>query len=202
MQPIAAVRPAVLAAGRTRRIRRVVGLAMSDLLRVPGRTALGVLSVAIGVGALTLLMAATVAFHDTLVGTLLGDAVAIEVRTTDYVAVAATVLLGAAAVADVLYLGLRERAGELATLRATGWDERALLRLVGYEGLMIGAAGSLLGAVLGLAGIAQFTAALPADLLATAALAAAAGTALAGLAALGPAAWLRRLAPVPLLAGE
>jgi hypothetical protein len=53
-----------------------------------------------------------------------------------------------------------------------------------------------------MAGVVQFTDALPADLLLTAALAAATGTALAGLAALGPAAWLRRLAPVPLLAGE
>jgi hypothetical protein len=202
MQPIAAVRPPVLAARRSRRIRRVAGLAATDLLRVPGRTALGVVSVAIGVCALTLLLAATVAFHDTLVGTLLGDAIAVEVRATDYVAVAATVLLGAAAVADVLYLGLRERAAELATLRATGWDERALTRLVGYEGLLIGAAGSLLGAALGLAGVAAFTDVLPADLAATAGAAAAAGTALAGLAALAPAAWLRRLPAVPLLAGE
>jgi ABC-type lipoprotein release transport system permease subunit len=201
-QPIAAVRPAVLPARRSRRIRQVAGMALTDVLRVPGRSALGALSVAIGVCALTLLLAATVAFHDTLVGTLLGDAVAVQVRATDYVAVGATVLLGAAAVADVLYIGLRERAGELATLRAVGWSEGAMIRLVGYEGLLIGAVGSLAGAALGLAGVARFTDALPADLIVTTALAAAAGTALAGLAALAPAASLRRLAPVPLLAGE
>ena len=177
-------------------------MAVTDAVRVPGRFLLGALSVAIGVCALTLLLAATVAFHDTLVGTLLGDAVAVQVRTTDYIAVGATVLLGAGAVADVLFLPLRERAGELATLRATGWDEGAMRRLVGYEGLLIGATGSLLGAGLGLAGVAQFTDALPGDLLATTALAGAVGTALAGLAALAPAAWLRRLAPVPLLAAE
>ncbi|HTE59547.1 MAG TPA: hypothetical protein VK631_04305, partial [Solirubrobacteraceae bacterium] len=85
--------------------------------------------------ALTLLLAATVAFHDTLVGTLLGDAVAVQVRATDYVAVGATVLLGAV--------------------------------------------GSLAGAGLGLAGVARFTDALPADLIVTT---------LAGLAALAPAA--------------
>jgi putative ABC transport system permease protein len=201
-QPIAAVRPAVLAARGSRRIRRVAGLAVTDLLRVPGRAALGAVAVAIGVCALTLLLAATVAFGDTLVGTLLGDAVAVRVRATDYVAVAATVLLGAGAVADVLYLNLRERAAELATLRATGWSEGAMARLVGYEGLLIGALGSLAGAGLGLAGVAQFTDALPADLLVTTALAAAAGTALAGLAALVPAAALRSLAPVPLLAAD
>ena len=177
-------------------------MAVTDLLRVPGRALLGALSVAIGVCALTLLLAATVAFNDSLVGTLLGDAVAIEARTTDYVAVGAMVLLGAAAVADVLFLNLRERAAELATLRATGWGEGAMTRLVGYEGLLIGAVGSVLGAGLGVAGVAEFTDALPRDLLVTAALAAAAGTALAGLAALVPAAALRRLAPVPLLAAD
>ena len=201
-QPIAAVRPAVLPVGRRHRIRRLSGMAVADLLRVPGRALLGALSVAIGVCALTLLLAATVAFNDSLVGTLLGDAVAIEARTTDYVAVAAMVLLGAAAVADVLFLNLRERAAELATLRATGWGEGAMTRLVGYEGLLIGAVGSALGAGLGVAGVAEFTDALPRDLLVTAALAAAAGTALAGLAALVPAAALRRLAPVPLLAAD
>jgi putative ABC transport system permease protein len=201
-QPIAAVRPAVLPVGRRRRIRPLAGLAVTDLLRVPGRALLGALSVAIGVCALTLLLAATVAFNDTLVGTLLGDAVAVEGRTTDYVAVGAMVLLGAAAVADVLFLNVRDRAAELATLRATGWSEGAMTRLVGYEGLMIGAVGSVAGACLGVAGVAEFTDALPRDLLATALLAAAAGTVLAGLAALAPAAALRRLAPAPLLAAD
>jgi putative ABC transport system permease protein len=201
-EPIAAVRPAVLPVGRRRRIRRVAGLAATDLLRVPGRALIGALSVAIGVCALTLLLAAKVAFDDTLVGTLLGDAVAVEARTTDYVAVAAMVLLGAAAVADVLFIGVRERAAELATLRAGGWGDGALARLVGYQGLMIGAVGSIAGACLGVAGVAAFTDALPGDLLATALLAAAVGTALAGLAALVPAAALRRLAPAPLLAAD
>ena len=124
--PLAATRPPGIAFRRARRRRRLIGLAAAGVLRVPGRAALGALSVAIGVCALTLLLAATVAFHDVLVGTLLGDAVALDVRATDRIAVAATVVLGVAAVADVLYLNLRERATELATLRATGWDERAI----------------------------------------------------------------------------
>ena len=173
-----------------------------NVLRVPGRAMLGALSVGIGVCALTLLLAAGVAFHDTLVGTLLGDAVAVRVRGTDLVAVVATVLLGVAAVADVLYLGIRERAAELATLRATGWDERALGRLAVSEALLIGAAGSLAGAGAGLGAVTWFAGELPAGLLATSAAAATAGTVLAGLAALIPAAWLRRMPVVPLLAGD
>jgi putative ABC transport system permease protein len=69
-------------------------LAIVNVLRTPGRTALGALTLAIGVCALTLLLAATVAFNDVLVGTLLGGAVAVQARNTDYVAVLATVRSG------------------------------------------------------------------------------------------------------------
>jgi hypothetical protein len=201
-EPIAAVRPAVLEVRRAWRPRGLGGLALVHLIRTPGRTAIGALSLAIGVCALTLLLAATIAFHDVLVGTLLGDAVAVEVRGTDYVAVIATILLGVGAVADVLFLGLRERAPELATLEASGWDDRALGRLVTLEGLWIGAPGALAGAGLGLAGAALFAGAMPAALVLTSLGAAAAGTLLAGAAALVPAVWLRRAPTVPLLAGE
>ncbi|HET6551620.1 MAG TPA: FtsX-like permease family protein [Solirubrobacter sp.] len=126
--PIAAVRPAVLEARRAWRPRALSGLALVNVLRTPGRTVLGALSLAIGVCALTLLLAATLAFHDTLVGTLPGDAVAVDVRTSDFVAVSATVLLGVAAVTDVLFLNLRERSTEFATLTATGWGDRDLGR--------------------------------------------------------------------------
>jgi putative ABC transport system permease protein len=200
--PAAAVRPAVLEARRAWRPGSIGQLALIDLLRTPGRTALGALSLAIGVCALTLLLAATIAFNDVLVGTLLGDAVAVQVRGTDHVAVIATMLLGIAAVADVLFLNVRERAAEFATLTATGWNDRALGRLVALEGFWIGALGALAGAATGLAGAALFAGTLPVSLLLTTVAAAAVGALLAALAALIPAAWLRRLPAVQLLAEE
>jgi hypothetical protein len=200
--PAAAIRPPVLEARRTFRPRTLGALAPLNLLRTPGRTALGALSLAIGVCALTLLLAATVAFDDVLVGTLLGDAVAVRVRGTDYVAVVATVLLGVAAVVDVLFIGVRERAAELATLSATGWDDRALGRLVALEGAWIGALGAAAGAAAGLLGAALFAHALPAELLVTTLAAAAAGTGLAAGAALLPAAGLRGTATAVLLAED
>jgi putative ABC transport system permease protein len=200
--PIAAVRPAVLETHRAWRPRSLAALAVINILRTPGRTALGALSLAIGVCALTLLLAATLAFHDTLVGTLLGDAVAVNVRAGDYVAVIATIVLGVAAVTDVLFLNLRERSTEFATLTATGWDDHALGRLLAFEGLSIGALGAITGAVVGLVGAALFAGTLPVSLLLTTATAAFAGIALATLAGLAPAAWLRRTPTVPILAGE
>ena len=118
------MRPAVLEARRAWRPGGVGELALINPLRTPGRTALGALSLAIGVCTPTLRW--PIAFNDVLVGTLLGDAVAVQARSTDYVAVIATVLLGAAAVADVLFLNVRERATEFATLtRPAGTTARS-----------------------------------------------------------------------------
>lgn len=200
--PGAAVRPAVSTARRSRSPRGITGLALTNVARTPGRSALAAVSLAVGVAALTLLVAITLAFRGVVVGSLLGDAVAVQVRGVDYIAVIATVALGVLAVADVLFLNLRERAAELATLRATGWTERALSRLVVVEGAVLGATGALVGAALGLAGAAVFAGALPGRLLLVTVAVLLAGTAVTALAALIPAQLLRRLPTAPLLAED
>ncbi|MEH0973159.1 FtsX-like permease family protein [Micromonospora sp. CPCC 205546] len=200
--PAAALRPAVAAARWVRRPRTLAGLALANLARTPGRTLLGAGALAIGVAALTLVAAAGYAFRGAIVGSLLGDTVSLSVRGADTTAAVATVLLGAAAVADVLYLNIRDRAAELATLRAVGWSDGALGRLIGYEGLALGVLGAVTGAGLGLAGTAWLVGALPGALVTVAALVAVAGVLVTSVAALVPAALLRRLPTARLLAEE
>jgi putative ABC transport system permease protein len=200
--PLAAVRPPVLAVRRGRQLGGITALAIVNAARAPGRALVGVISLAVGVAGLTLLTAVTGAFRGVVVGSLLGDAVAVQVRGVDYVAVAATVALGALAVADVVFLNIRERAAELATIRTFGWRESALARLVVTEGAVIGIAGSLVGGALGLAGAAEFAGQLPARLLVTAAAAVAAGVLVTAAAALLPAQMLRGLPAANLLAEE
>lgn len=200
--PGAAVRPVVSTSRRTGSPRGVAGLALTNVLRTPGRSLLAAFSLAVGAAALTLLVGISLAFRGAVVGSLLGDAVAVQVRGADYLAVTATVALGVLAVADVLWLNLRERAGELATLRATGWTSSALSRLVVLEGAALGAAGALIGATIGLAGVAVFASALPGRLLLVTAAVLLGGTAVTALAAFVPAQLLRRLPTAPLLAED
>ncbi|MFC0503458.1 FtsX-like permease family protein [Micromonospora costi] len=200
--PAGALRPVVAGARRVRRPRTLVGLAVTNLLRTPGRTLLGAGALAIGVAALTLVTAAAYAFRGTIVGSLLGDVVSLSVRGADTAAAAATVLLGAAAVADVLYLNIRDRAAELATLRALGWTDGALARLVGYEGLALGVAGAMTGAAVGLGGAAWMIGGLPGALVLVATLVALGGVLVTSLAALVPTTLLRRLRTARLLAEE
>ncbi len=200
--PVSSVRPPVLAVRRAHQPRGITSLAVLNVTRTPGRTLVGVVSLAMGIAALTLLTAVTVAFRGQIVGTLLGNAVAVQVRGVDYIAAGATVALGVLAVADVVFLNISERAAELATIRSFGWREAALARLMITEGAIIGITGSLLGAGLGLGAAAWFAGQLPARLMAIAAAAVAAGVVVTAAAALLPAALLRRLPAAHLLAEE
>ena len=201
-EPVASVRPPVLGVRRAREPGGITALAAVNVLRTPGRAAVGAISLAIGVTALTVLAAVTFAFRGVVVGSLLGNAVAVQVRGVDYVAVTATVALGVLAVADVVFLNIRERSHELAALRTFGWRETALSRLVITEGAIIGLAGSLAGAALGLAAAAQFASQLPATLYFIAGAAVAGGLLVTTAAALLPAQALRRLPVARLLAEE
>ena len=200
--PVSSVRPPVLAVRRAHQPRGITSLALLNVARTPGRTLVGAASLAVGIAALTMLTAVTFAFRGVVVGSLLGDAVAVQVRSVNYIAAGATVALGVLAVADVVFLNIRERAAELATLRSFGWHDTTLARLVITEGTVIGLVGSLAGAGLGLGGAAWFAGQLPARLLALAAVAVAAGIIITAAAALLPAALLRRLPTAHLLAEE
>ena len=201
-EPVASVRPPVLGVRRARQPGGITSLAAVNVLRTPGRALVGAVSLAIGVTALTMLAAVTFAFRGVVVGSLLGNAVALQVRGVDYVSVIATVALGILAVADVIFLNVRERAPELATIRTFGWRESALSRLVVTEGTIIGLAGSLAGAALGLVAAANFAGQLPVTLYVIAAVAVAAGVLITAAAAFVPAQALRHLPTARLLADE
>jgi putative ABC transport system permease protein len=201
-EPVAAIRPVVLGVGRAYQPRGITSLGLVNVARTPGRALIGVVSLAVGIAGLTVLTAVTFAFRGVVVGSLLGDAIAVQVRGVDYVAIAATVLLGVLGVADVLFLNIRERAPELATIRSLGWRESALARLVVTEGAAIGLLGALTGAGLGLAMTAWFAGQVTHRLIAVAVATAAIGLVITALAALVPAALLRRQPTARLLAEE
>jgi putative ABC transport system permease protein len=183
-------------------VRNVPQLALINIARAPIRSLLAATSLAVGVGALTVLVAITAVFHNTLTGSLLGSAISLQVRGSDYAAVIVIVTLAAVGIADVLYLSVRERAAELATLQAIGWSEWTLERLIISEALWLGLIGSLSGAALGVVAASTFAGALPHQLITVAALATTGGLVVAGIAALAPTVAINRMAPVAVLAAE
>jgi putative ABC transport system permease protein len=200
--PVISVRPAVLAVRRARQPGGVTGLAATNVLRTPGRALVGAVSLAVGITALTMVAALSLAFRGVVVGSLLGDDVAVQVRGVDYVAVAATVALGVLAVADVVFLNITERSAELAAIRAFGWRESTLSRLVVTEAVIIGLAGSLAGAATGLGAAAAFAGQAPGRLYLVAAAAVTVGVLVTAAAALLPTQALRHLPAAQLLAAD
>ena len=165
-------------------LRGPVHLAYLNLRAEPARTALGMAAVGVASAGLILLLAITVAFRGSIVGSLLGDAVSLQARRVDYLAVAITLVLAAIAVADVGYLNMRERQDDLALLRAVGWTSWRLGKLITTEGVLIGVAGSAAGAALGLAATALLAGSVPGSLWVLAGLTALAGTLISALASL------------------
>jgi ABC-type antimicrobial peptide transport system permease subunit len=100
--------------------------------------------------ALTLLLAINQAFRGDMVGTLLGQAISVQVRGLDFLVVGVIVLLAALSLADVIYLNLRERAAEIVTLRTVGWSDRHLAQMIATEAVILGLLGTIPGSLLGL----------------------------------------------------
>ena len=201
LSPLEGLAPPVRARAAGRRVRSVTRLGLVNLTRLPGRTVLGAAGLVVGVGALAFLLGVQTAFSGAVAGDVLGNHIDVQVRGADYAAVALILLLAAGSVTDVLVMNLRERSGELAALRACGWADASLRRLVVTEGAAIGVAGSLVGAAAGLGAVSAFGAS-PAAVAAGTAATLVAGVALCALAVLPALAVLTRALPAVSLASE
>lgn len=199
--PLDAVRPQVLRSKRRGSVGGLAQMAVTNLIRVPGRTLVAAVSLFIGVTALTVLLTINLAFQGAVVGTLLGSLISVEVRAVDYLAVMCVIVLGGLSVGDVLFLNLRERAPEFATLRSAGWRESHLAGLVAVEGLALGVLGSLAG--VGIGALLVLLVGGPAfGLAAAGAIAGVVGVAVALIASLVPVSLMGRMTPPSILAED
>jgi hypothetical protein len=198
VEPAGSFAPAARAPGRRGLpVRSITGLAVTDVVRTPGRCALAASALAVGVAGLAVLLAAQASFSRSIGDSALAGLVTASTQGTDLVSALLAVGLGAASVADVTYLNLRERAAELAALAASGWGRPQIGRLLVTEAVFTALAGSAVGAAAGLAA-AAYTFGLSPLVVAGAAGAAGAGiaAALAGTAAVLIFTSGRPLAPV------
>jgi hypothetical protein len=172
---------------RTRtRPRGLPARAVRRLLRSPSRMLLSSFVIAVGCVALSLELAARWAFSGAATPwterpvTWPGAAV-------DVVAVLLVAAMATFTVADLALLTLRERAPEVAALRAIGWSAPDLARLTLHNAVWPGLAGGLVAGGFDLVGGLAVAGSAPPRLIALSALAAAVGVAMSLLAASLPA---------------
>ena len=182
--------------------RGPAGVAVANLAGTRARTLLGASALAVGVAAGVIVLAIVEGFRGELVTTALGHAITVEIRGVDELSVALTICLAAAGVADAVYLNLRDRSVELATLRAVGWSVGQVRRLVAWEALLIALAGGIVGGAVG-AAVAILLLGVPAGTVASAAvIGAAAGIVVTQIAACYPIQRVVALEPAQLLSDE
>ena len=104
--------------------------------------------VATSTAAVGSLLAVQVEFRGRAAGTLLGDAVAVQVRTPDLVAALLTMVLAGFGMHHVMATEIRERRPELATLRAVGWRDRTVARMLLLQAAIVALFGALVGGLL------------------------------------------------------
>jgi ABC-type antimicrobial peptide transport system permease subunit len=197
--PMQAIRPSVRPPRRARSITSITRLGIAGVGRTPGRSALAAASLFVGVAALAALLAIQQQFSHHAVGSLLGNVVAIQVRGVDLFAVILILALGGFTIADVAYLNISERRGEIGTLRATGWNETHVRRLFATEALTIASCGAVAGAVVGVTATGFLLHADIVFLLRAAAIAVGGGLLAAVLALVVPLARIGRLAPAGMV---
>ncbi|MGH9297852.1 MAG: FtsX-like permease family protein, partial [Acidimicrobiales bacterium] len=182
-------------------VKGPIGLALANLARRPARLVAGALGLFFGVAAFAMLLGIDLSFKGAVTGSVLGNAISVQVRSVDFVAAALAIVLGAASVADVMVVNLRERASEAAVLAATGWSTRLLATVAFGEGMTVGLTGSVAGGLVGLV-LAGVLTGKPLAVLGPAVLATAAGIVLVVFATLVPAVHQSRRPPAPVLAEE
>lgn len=150
MAALDAVHSPVSTGAARRRVANLTALALANVRRVPGRSIAAAAGLFIAAAVFTLLLSINQTFQGHLVGTLLGNAVSVEVRGLDFLVVGVIVLLATLSLADVLFLNLKERAAEITTLKTLGWADAHLARVVAAEALLLSLLGTVPGALLGL----------------------------------------------------
>ncbi|NHA67491.1 FtsX-like permease family protein [Phycicoccus flavus] len=183
------------------RVASVPGLAWRSVVVAPGRAVAAVLGAATATAVLATLRAVQVEFQGRAVGTVLGDAVTVQVRGPDLAAAALTAVLAGIGIHHVLGTEIRERRAELATLAAVGWRTRTLALLLTTQALVV----ALLGAALGTGAAVLAAGALgvtPAAALRSAAVATAAVLAVTLVSTALPVLRLRRASAAAVLASD
>ncbi|MCA8990309.1 MAG: ABC transporter permease, partial [Planctomycetaceae bacterium] len=111
------------------------------------------------------------------------------------------VVIAVVSIANTMLMSVTERMSEFGILRANGWSRWDLVKLIGWESLMLGATGGFLGCVLGWGFTVMINSAYPAkfDLYASPSLllfALCFSAALGVVSGLYPAYWAARMNPM------
>ncbi|WP_103108344.1 FtsX-like permease family protein [Brevibacillus reuszeri] len=151
ISPFAMLRTGELQPG-TRRMVRVQGifsLARGHLLAKFRRSLLSIFAMAVPTGLLVFFGFVTFRLQGMMYTSWLGQFVAVEIGQAHYVAMVLALVIAILTTAEIIWQNVMERKAELLLLKAMGWRNGAIFRLILWEGLLCGLLAAFCGLGLG-----------------------------------------------------
>lgn len=126
----------------------VGGMALRNLFRSRVRAVIAIGSIFLSAVLLTVMIDGLLAFRQALQGTLLGNYVLLQTAVPQLAGAVVAIVLTFLSVADLLWLQVCERQGEIGLLQAVGWRPGMVQSLFVQEGLALAIAGTIPGVCL------------------------------------------------------
>ncbi len=137
-------------AGRRMPVGRLISYAGWGLTRRRASTVLTGLMMLFSSALLVFMLSVTLDRHGQLSGTLLGTFILVQIRTYHYAIAVIAFGLAGLGIAESLLTAVFQRRREIGVLKAVGWRTGTVIRLFVFEGLILGLAGGVMGALVGL----------------------------------------------------
>jgi len=145
--PIRLLTPVVRVSKRAFPMQGAISMGVITITRRPLRLVRAAIAIAIVVIALSVLVVIAWTFSGAVAGSLLGEAVILQVRTADIIAGFVLTMLGLVCLVMTLRFAHLEDQSDWATLAAVGWSPALITRAVLAQGAVVAIVGAVLGAV-------------------------------------------------------
>jgi hypothetical protein len=129
-------------------VQSFAGLSFSYLLTNWKRSLLSIISIALPTSLLIVFLFITFRLKGVMYATWLGQYVALEVGTMQYIAMAVAMLIAVLTTAEIMWQNISERQPEIALFKAVGWQSTSIRWLVLLEGAISGFVAGVVGLVL------------------------------------------------------
>ncbi|WP_166672554.1 MULTISPECIES: ABC transporter permease [Cytobacillus] len=126
----------------------ILGVSFQYLFGKSRRTAISIISLAIPVTLLSYFIFITFRLKGVLYTSYLGEYIALEIGSIHYAATIIAIIMAILTTAEIMWQNIMERKPEISLLKAIGWQNQSVRKMVIYEGAFIGFFAGILSLVL------------------------------------------------------
>lgn len=120
------------------KLRSILTLALKELFGKWKRNSLSVLSIALPTALLTFFLFVTFQLQGVLYTSWLGKFVALQVGPMHYVTMGIAITIAILTTGEIMWQNVTDRRASLAVLKAVGWSNNSIQRLIVLEGVFVG----------------------------------------------------------------